>query len=220
MRINQFVASATGLSRRAADQTIAAGRVSINGRPAVLGDTATADDTISLDGQTLAPPATHTYLALNKPTGYVSSRTRQGTDLTLYELLPPAAHKLRLAGRLDRDSSGLMLLSDDGQFIQRYSHPSHNKIKVYELLLSHALTPVDHRRLQAGVTLTDGPSHVTVEHSSGRRVTVSLSEGRNRQLRRTFGALGYTVKKLHRTHIGPYHLGNLKPGAWQEITPQ
>lgn len=219
MRINQFVARASSLSRRSADIAVASGRVAINGRPAALGDSVAAGDTVELDGHPLTLTPTHTYLALNKPVGYVSSRRRQGNDPTLYELLPPSAQNLRLAGRLDRDSSGLVLLSDDGDFIHHYSHPSFNKHKIYDLILARPLSLTDRNRLNAGISLTDGVSHVTVEAAAGPRVTVSLTEGRNRQLRRTFGALGYGVEKLHRTHIGPYQLGSLKSGAWHEVTP-
>jgi len=220
MRINQFVARTSALSRRAADAAVAEGRVTLNGRPAVLGDTVSAGDSVTLDGQPAVLAPTHTYLALHKPAGYVSSRRRQGDDPTLYQLLPDSAQNLRLAGRLDRDSSGLVLLSDDGDFIQRYSHPSFNKQKIYQLTLARPLSPADRGRLNAGINLTDGVSHVAVVAATGPHVTVSLTEGRNRQLRRTFGALGYSVEKLHRTHIGAYQLGSLKPGTWREIIPE
>jgi len=218
MRINQFVARSSNLSRRHADAAIAAGRVTVNGHPAILGDTISDDDRVELDGQPLALVPVHTYLALHKPTGYVTSRRRQGSDPTIYELLPASAQRLRPAGRLDRDSSGLVLLSDDGDFIHRYTHPSFDKRKIYELTLSRSLEPADHKRLQTGVTLSDGPSRVTIERHRGPHVTVSLTEGRNRQLRRTFGALGYDVAALHRTHIGPYSIGKLKSGACHEVT--
>jgi 23S rRNA pseudouridine2605 synthase len=218
--VNRFVAAASGLSRRAADGAVAAGRVSITGRPARLGDPVNAGDTVLLDGRALRLPQTHTYLKLHKPAGYVSSRSRQGSSPTLYELLPVNARQLRLAGRLDRQSSGLVLLSDDGDFIYRWSHPSFGKAKIYELTLSRPLARADQEHLAAGVELSDGPSHVTLHQARGPRATVSLIEGRNRQLRRTFGALGYRVEQLHRTHIGPFALGRLAPGAWQEVSPQ
>jgi 16S rRNA U516 pseudouridylate synthase RsuA-like enzyme len=102
MRINQYVAAATGMSRRAADAAISAGRVSIAGRPAALGEDPGAQP-VALDGQPLSLGATHAYIMLNKPAGYVSSRVRQGDDPTLYELLPAEYHRLRTVGRLDRD---------------------------------------------------------------------------------------------------------------------
>jgi 23S rRNA pseudouridine2605 synthase len=220
MRINQYLAAATGLSRRAADAAIAAGRVHIDGQPATLGAAVNPGQNVFLDGQPVHRAAAHHYVLLHKPAGYVSSRQRQGSDPTIYQLLPDNLHNLRLAGRLDRDSSGLLLLSDDGDFVHRYTHPSFNKLKVYELVLARPLAPADRRRLEAGVTLEDGPSRVGVTSVRGRRVTVTLTEGRNRQLRRTFGALGYTVEQLVRTHIGSYQLDGLPTGAWAEVVPQ
>jgi len=217
MRINRYVAASTDLSRRAADAAVEDGRVTINGRTATPGDQVEPEMTVALDGQTIAPRAARTYLALNKPTGYVSSRARQGSDPTVYELLPEQYHHLRTAGRLDRDSSGLMLFSDDGEFIYRHTHPSQNHAKTYEVILSRAFAPTSRERLEHGVMLEDGPSRVRVHEYHGRHVTVSLSEGRNRQLRRTFGALGYGIEQLHRVAIGDYELGNLKSGHWNEV---
>jgi len=221
MRINQFVAGAGGLSRRNADAAISAGRVTVAGRTATLGETVAADaGDISLDGRLLKAPATSICIMLNKPAGYISSRTRQGKTPTVYELLPTGLQNLRLAGRLDRDSSGLLLLADDGDFLYRYSHPSAGKRKVYEITLSRPFAPAGRDHLARGVELSDGPSHVTLEHADGRHLTVSLATGRNRQLRRTFGALGYTIERLHRTAIGPYQLGALPEGVWREIASQ
>jgi 23S rRNA pseudouridine2605 synthase len=217
MRINQFVASATGLSRRAADAAIAEGRVRIGPQRATLGQTVDLQAVVYLDGRTLQLTTTHTYVVLNKPVGYVSSRTRQGADPTVYELLPTDFQRLRIAGRLDRDSSGLILLSDDGEFVHRYTHPSFGKTKLYELTLSRPLPSTDQQRLKAGVELTDGPSRLQIVRCNGRHVTVGLTEGRNRQLRRTFGKLGYGVESLHRTQMGPYRLAGLAAGRWREV---
>ena len=217
MRINQFIASSTDLSRRAADGAITAGRVSVNGHTAAMGQLVDARDTVALDGAALTLRQIHTYVLLNKPVGYVSSRVRQGDDPTLYELLPPKYKTLRIAGRLDRDSSGLVVLSDDGDFIFQLTHPSAQKSKRYELILESPLSGADRRKLEAGIILTDGPSHVNVLESHGKSLTVTLSEGRNRQLRRTFGALGYTITKLHRVSMGSLELGALAPAQWHEI---
>ncbi|HSX02446.1 MAG TPA: pseudouridine synthase [Candidatus Saccharimonadia bacterium] len=220
MRLNRFVAGASGLSRRAADAAIAAGRITVNGQPVALGALVAPGDTIELDGQPLVLPQTHHYIMLNKPVGYVSSRRQQGGNPTVYDLLPPHYAALRPVGRLDRDSSGLLLLSDDGDFIHRYTHPSFGKDKLYELALERPLTSADRRQLEAGVALADGPSRVRVAQAAGRQVAVVLGEGRNRQLRRTFGALGYGVTRLHRTAMGPYRLGQLAIGAWVAVEPE
>jgi 23S rRNA pseudouridine2605 synthase len=223
MRINQYLAAASGLSRRAADTAVTAGRVTVNGQPAKLGQNIDPTDMVCLDTHQLTPPAADrgfTYIMMNKPAGYVSSHTRQGDDPTLYELLPAKYHRLRLVGRLDRDSSGLVLLTDDGQFIQQHAHPSSGKSKHYELTLSRALTAGGRQQLQAGVQLRDGLSQVHVTRVDGRRAWVSLSEGRNRQLRRTLGQLGYGIVGLHRTHIGPFALHELASGQWQPFSPE
>ncbi len=220
MRINHYVAAASGLSRRAADTAIRAGRVTVAGQPAQLGQAITDTEEVQLDGRLLQLPSLHTYLILHKPVGYICSRRQQGSDPTIYELLPPSARLLRPAGRLDRDSSGLLLLSDDGQFIQRYTHPGQTKLKIYEVEVDHDLTATAEHQLTHGVTLTDGPSQCQVIRRQGRHLTLGLHEGRNRQIRRTLGAIGYGVKRLHRTQIGPYHLGTLPPGHWRALPPE
>jgi 23S rRNA pseudouridine2605 synthase len=219
MRLNRYVALATGVSRRGADDLIAGGHIGVNGQPAHLGQLVDDTATVTRDGTDLVLPARFRYVALHKPVGYVSSRRQQGSDPVLYELLPPEMRDLRLAGRLDRDSSGLVLLSDDGEFIQHASHPSAGKVKVYELELDKPLTDAHVHQLGQGVLLADGASLVTILSRSGKRLTVSLEEGRNRQLRRTFGALGYHLSKLHRTNIGAHELGDLGPGQWREVSP-
>ena len=219
MRINQYVAAASDLSRRGADLAVAAGRVALAGQPAKAGQQVAPGEVVTLDGRPLQPPTKHTYVTLHKPAGYVSSHAHQGEHPTLYELLPPGWRRLRLAGRLDRESSGLVLLSSDGPFIQRLSHPSNGKQKLYELTLARSLTAADAARLEQGVGLTDGLSVVEVIKTQGRQTTVALTQGRNRQLRRTFGALGYNIERLHRISLGPYQLGELEPGAWREVRP-
>ena len=216
MRINQFVAGASGLSRRAADAAITTGRVQLNGLTATLGQSVETTDALTLDGAPLHQPATHSYVLLHKPAGYVSSRARQSAAPTLYGLLPAQWHRLKIAGRLDLESSGLIVLSDDGKFIQTLTHPTAGKIKRYELTLESPLSPAHRAQLEAGIPLRDGLSRVKVLTATGRRLTVTLSEGRNRQLRRTLGALGYTVLRLHRTQIGDIKLGDLPSGCWVE----
>jgi 23S rRNA pseudouridine2605 synthase len=220
MRVNKFVASSSNLSRRAADTAVAAGRVKIDGAIAPLGQTVKSQNVVTLDDVALTPLAEHTYLMLNKPAGYISSRARQSSEPTLYELIPKQFSNLRIAGRLDRNSSGLILLSDDGTFIQGVTHPSQGKTKQYELTLSAPLSASQHSRILAGIPLQDGLSFVTILSSHGRSLVVNLSEGRNRQIRRTFGALGLTVERLHRTRMGKFELGDIPSGSWRELDAQ
>jgi pseudouridine synthase len=215
MRLNQYIASSTELSRRAADTAIKLGRVRINNESVSQGQTVLQGDTVSLDGNIISPRTEHTYLILNKPIGYVSSRARQGEDPTLYSLLPSKYHSLRIAGRLDRDSSGLIVLTDDGSFIQHFTHPSGGKLKYYEITLDQPITAADRIKLPQGVMLNDGLSRVSITKHTANRLTVSLGEGRNRQLRRTFGALGYRVDRLHRISMGDFLLDSLPAGQWR-----
>jgi 23S rRNA pseudouridine2605 synthase len=218
-RLNRFLALATGLSRRTADLAIGEGRVTINGQPAELGMSVGTGDTVTLDGRPVTARENFTLLMLHKPVGYVCSRVQQGKAPTIYDLLPSKYHQLKPVGRLDKDSSGLLLLTDDGALAQRLTHPSFEKQKEYQVVLDKPLAAADVARLTAGVTLADGPSrfHLTGSHAHW---TVTIHEGRNRQIRRTFAAVGYTVVGLHRTKFGPYPLGDLKRGASIALEPQ
>ena len=221
MRLNKFVATATGKSRREADLLIASGRVRIDQRTATIGDRAPDNTAVYLDNKVLHLPAESTVVMLNKPVGYVSSRRAQARDAqTLYELLPPELHQLKTVGRLDQNSSGLILLTDDGDFAFRMTHPKFVKVKVYEIQLDRPLAPLHQQMISdVGIDLEDGTSKLLLEGLDDRRLTwrVTMSEGRNRQIRRTFRALGYTVVKLHRTHFGNVTLGSLKPGQWKKL---
>jgi 23S rRNA pseudouridine2605 synthase len=215
-RLNKFLAAATGMSRREADDLIAAGRVQINGQSAAMGARVSATDVVVLDDTLIAHPADRTYIAFNKPVGYVCSRRQQGDNPTIYSILPEKYRNLKPVGRLDRDSSGLLLLTDDGDFAHQLTHPSFHKTKTYEIQLDHNLEPLHHQMISDyGVQLEDGPSKLQLDRlvdSDDTQWRVSMHEGRNRQIRRTFTALGYTVTRLHRTTFGNYTLDNLQPG--------
>lgn len=219
MRINKFVARGTGLSRRAVDKAILEQRVTINGVLPKIGQEVTANDTVFLDKRPVTLEAIQT-VAFNKPVGYVTSRNGQGSS-TIYDLLPPELHSLKPVGRLDKDSSGLLLLTNDGELAQRLTHPSFLKTKLYEVRLDKPLAPL-HRQMISdyGIQLEDGPSTFELERLKEGDDTawrITMHEGRNRQIRRTFAALGYTVRKLHRTQFGGFLLDNLKSGAIRRI---
>ena len=271
LRLNKFLAERLGVSRREADELIATGKITIDGRPASLGARISIPDKLDnfpkvcYNGKIIPFDTEYLYIAFNKPVGYVCSRRAQGTTSTLYELLPQKYQKLKTVGRLDKDSSGLILLTNDGDFAYHMTHPKFHKEKIYEVELDHPLAPLHQQMISDyGVMLDDGPSKFTVIKSEpttslskgvrrlanrgvarepraarplGRerppvdgserrapRKTVSethymviLSEGRNRQIRRTFAALGYRVVALHRTQFGPYQLSGLKPGKYMIV---
>jgi 23S rRNA pseudouridine2605 synthase len=221
MRINQYLAHRSGLSRRAADTAVLAGRVTVNGVAAALGTTINPSDEVRLDGALLAEPRYQTVV-FHKPVGYITSRRQQGKAPTIYALLPPELHQLKPVGRLDRDSSGLLVLTNDGSLAQALQHPSRGKWKRYEVELDRALEEKHRAQLEKGVMLEDGPSRLQIRPVSGRTLEVRLQEGRNRQIRRSFAALSYRVVRLHRTDLGSISLGQLAVGSWEvlEITPE
>lgn len=219
MRINKYVAQATGLSRRAADTAIANGRVTINGRSASLGDSVQNDDTLTLDGKPIKISETRTTILLHKPVGYVVSRNGQGSQ-TIYELLPHELHTLKPVGRLDKNSSGLLLMTNDGDLANTLTHPSQRKRKVYEITLDKPLQPL-HRQMinDRGLQLDDGVSRLQLERQhegDDQAWIVTMHEGRNRQIRRTFAAVGYDVRVLHRIIFGEYSLSSLQAGEYRQ----
>jgi 23S rRNA pseudouridine2605 synthase len=220
MRLNKYIASATGLSRRAADEAILQNRVTINGALPQLGQQVGDTDKVALDGTAITPPASSITIMLNKPIGYVCSRDGQGSR-TVYDLLPSDLHALKTIGRLDKYSSGLLLLTSDGTLAHQLTHPSFQKIKTYQVVIDKPLQPL-HRQMISdhGIKLEDGVSKLQLERLKDGDDTqwqVRMHEGRNRQIRRTFEALGYEVTKLHRTQFGNYDLGTLKPGEYKKI---
>jgi len=204
MRINRFVALATGISRREADDLIADGQIKINGQLATLGARVEDKDKVTKDGKALKPKKFE-YLLLNKPVDYVCSQKAQGEHQTIYDLIPEKYRHLQVAGRLDYDSSGVLLLTNDGQAAFELTHPKFAKAKIYELEIDQPLKKADQEKIESGVNLEDGSSKLELEGSKTNWI-VTMAEGRNRQIRRTFAALGYEVVKLHRTSLGQYTL--------------
>ena len=223
-RLNKYLAFHLGVSRRQADDIISKKEIAINGHPVDLGAKIGPNDEVTINGNPIGKRKEYRYIALNKPTGYVCSRRKQGKTPTIYELLPANLHNLKPVGRLDANSSGLLILTDDGDLAFKLTHPKFKKTKRYIVKLNHELEPL-HQQMIAdfGVNLPDGISQLGLtRRSENSRAdwTVTMQEGRNRQIRRTFAALGYEVVKLHRTDFGNYHLSNLQPGRWQKIKPQ
>ena len=219
LRLNKFLATNLGVSRREADNLISAGKVLVNNKPAELGARVEDSDNVVVDGKKITSVSL-IYIALNKPAGYVCSRKRQGDTPTMYELLPEKYQSLKSVGRLDKDSSGLILLTNDGDFAFQMTHPKFIKTKIYEAHIDRELEPL-HQQMIAdfGVELPDGRSQLGLEKLDDTRTfwRITMSEGRNRQIRRTFEALGYKVTALHRTNFGRYGLSGLESGQFTEV---
>lgn len=225
VRLNKHLAHTLGISRRAADEKIAQGKVAVNGTIVGLGTVIHPDrDQIKVNTKDVsAKSKRYHYVLLNKPVGYICSRRQQGETPTIYELLPPQYHSLKVAGRLDKDSCGLVLLTNDGDMIFRLTHPSFAKKKIYHVQLDTPLEPVDRAKIVRGVKLEDGVSKFGIKGVLQKidqppRYEVTLREGRNRQIRRTFRQLGYRVIHLKRQSLGPYSLDQLTDERYLQIT--
>jgi 23S rRNA pseudouridine2605 synthase len=222
----QKVLAAAGLgSRRACEQMIADGRVEVNGS-LILEQGTRVDpdrDVVRVDGSRIPPPRRHVYLVLNKPRGVVSTLDDPEGRRTLSDFLADRRERLFHVGRLDTETEGLIILTNDGDFAQRLAHPSYEVPKTYLAEVQGVPNPRTLKRLTDGVTLDDGPVRFSraklVSNTSERAlVTVTLHEGRNRVVRRTMETVGHPVRKLSRTAIGPVRLGRLKPGELRELT--
>ena len=224
MRLQKALAQAGIASRRASEEIVRAGRVRVNGRPAVLGmvvDPAT--DAIELDGLPLVAAETLTYVMLNKPPGVLSSLHSQGGKPTVRDLIPQAL-RLYPVGRLDLQSEGLLLMTNDGTLAQRLTHPRYGHVKTYRVLLDHRPTEKQLYAWRKGPVLADGTRfapalvHLDPEGSEERWIEVVLREGQKRQLRRSAEALGLRVRRLIRVGFGGLTLGGLRPGEWRHLT--
>jgi len=217
MRLNKFIALQTGISRRDADALIISKQVKLNGHIATLGVEVRPKDAITIKGIPVPHSQVFETFLFHKPTGFVCSRNGQGSR-TIYDLLPDHLHHLKPVGRLDKDSSGLLLLTNDGQLAHQLTHPSFQKKKVYRINLHKPLTRTDEQAIsKKGILLDDGISRLELSKPDDMRRTwtVTMHEGRNRQIRRTFATCGYSLNRLHRTQLGPYDIGELEPGCFK-----
>jgi 23S rRNA pseudouridine2605 synthase len=219
IRLNKHLALQLGVSRREADELIEKGNVAIDGQTAILGQRIDPSAIIEVKGEAIATDAAIRLVLFNKPVGYVCSRKAQGENPTIYDLLPSDMRALKPVGRLDKNSSGLLLLTNDGDLAHSMTHPSFKKVKVYQVQLDHALEPLHQQMISDhGVQLEDGVSQFLIARIDDTPTyEITMHEGRNRQIRRTFAALGYEVTKLHRTQFGQYVLSDIQPGKTRPI---
>jgi 23S rRNA pseudouridine2605 synthase len=219
-RLNKYLASCAVGSRRACDELIQAGRVEVNGQPcANLGTRIQPGDHVKVDGRRVAPRDL-TIVAFHKPRGYVCTRGDELGRETIYDLLPAPMQALHHVGRLDRDSEGLLILTNDGDLSQRLMHPSKSVEKEYLVTANQAFENAHLDQFLEGVYTEGGKLRaLALERLSARRIKVVLDHGAKRQIRVMFEAMGYTVTKLLRVRIGQLWLGDLAPGEWAVLTP-
>ena len=219
MRLNRFLAAAGVGSRRHCDELIAAGRVTINGKVCThFSSQPGPGDHVKVDGK-LVRPAPALTIMLHKPAGFVSTRKDRHARDTVFDLLPQKFSKLFNIGRLDAQTEGLILLTNDGDLAQRLTHPRHEIDKEYEVTLDRPWDPAVAQKLLRGIFLDGRRAKIVRLHSiSPTRLRVVLRQGINRQIRRMLEAVGYRVKNLVRVRIGNLHLDDLPRGQWRSLT--
>ena len=231
-RLARFLAHAGVASRRHAEELIAAGRVQVNGATVTTQGTRIdpEHDTVTVDGNPVPSPARHVYILLHKPTGYVTTASDPQGRPSVLDLLPAELRRLRVypVGRLDIDTSGLLLLTNDGNFAQRMTHPSYSTEKHYEALIQGCPAEEDLAALRQGVTVVvddetsykTSPAQVRILQRVGAncRLALTIHEGRKRQVRRMLSSVGHRVLELKRVGVVSLQLGNLPVGKWRYLT--
>jgi 23S rRNA pseudouridine2605 synthase len=226
VRLNKVIADSGYCARRKADELIAAGQVQVNGQTVqTLGTKIDpALDRVTIEGKPL-PQSQKLYGVFHKPVGYITSRKAGRNQKTIYELLPEDWQTADPAGRLDQDSSGLLILSNDGDFLHQITHPRFHLSKVYEVQVASTLSSSDMERLKAGIVLQPENklakmSRIAPLRRSKNSYTATLVTGYNRQIRRSMEALGNRVLRLKRIAFGPLRLGSLPEGQLRPLTEQ
>lgn len=224
MRLNKYIAASGLCSRRKADELIAAGNVKINGAVChQMGVDVGEEDLVQVNGKKILPQTKKTVIALNKPAGYITSMKDEKDRPTVTELVTDIPGRLFPVGRLDFNTTGLLFLTDDGDLAQRISHPRNEVYKTYEATVSGVLSDARLARLRKGVDIggfITSPAKVRVLRQNPRSalVEIGIREGKNRQVRKMFAAVGNRVQNLKRTAIGEIRLGRLKEGHYRKLT--
>lgn len=228
VRLQKILSQAGIASRRAAEALIAEGRVTVNGATVrEMGTKADpAADDVRVDGRRIKGPERHRYILLNKPSGYVTTRSDPQRRPTVLDLLRGVREYVYPVGRLDYDTEGLLLLTNDGDLAARLTHPRHGVERTYEARVAGVPDERDLERLRTGIplegrrTLPAAVDLVTRGRSAESVLRITIREGRNRQVRRMCEAVGHPLRALRRTRIGPLVDRRLQPGQWRELTEQ
>lgn len=218
MRLNAYLARAGVASRRGADHLIKAGRVKVNSRPGELNSEVTDTDRVELDGEVVQAQKLR-YILINKPAGVVTTLHDPQGRRKILDLLS-ISERVVPVGRLDYDTTGALLLTNDGELAHRLMHPSFEFNKVYEAEVSGRITEEKLEKLRNGIKLEDGKTaQAKAREISGSKVELIIHEGRKHQVKRMLMAVGLTITRLHRSKYGPLTVDGLKAGGWRELTP-
>ena len=226
MRLNKYIAQAGVASRRKADELTAAGKVKINGVVMTeMGYDVQPEDVVEVNGRTLENAAKPVYYVLNKPVGYITTAQDEQGRLTVMELMSDVEQRVFPVGRLDCNTSGLLIMTNDGNLAYRLTHPKHNVYKTYRARVNGYLSPGRVEKLRNGVDIggyVTAPAQVTLVKQGDRSaiVEIRISEGKNRQVRKMFAAVGNKVVELQRLAIGELRLGRLREGQYRKLTPK
>ncbi|HEX3911932.1 MAG TPA: pseudouridine synthase [Steroidobacteraceae bacterium] len=218
MRLNKYISESGVCSRREADKWIEAGRVSCNGAPAALGTQVAEGDEVRIDGDLIGVKKKQVYIALNKPVGIICTTEAEVEDNIIAHV--GFSGRIFPVGRLDRDSEGLILLTNNGDIVNEILRSENNHEKEYVVTVERPITDLSLRMMAAGVKIMGEltkPSRVT--RVSADTFRIILTQGLNRQIRRMCSALGYRAQRLQRVRIMNIHLGELGPGQWRHLTP-
>ncbi len=226
MRINKYIAKSGVCSRRKAEKLVKQGRIKVNNELVTnLATRISKDDVVTFDSKVIKPETKKVYIMLNKPEGYVSTVKDQFNRKTVMDLLPDDIPRIYPIGRLDYDSEGLILLTNDGNLTQKISHPRHELAKEYQVFLDGVLNKDKIYILENGVEIDEGmtsPAKITnlKRHKNTTICNIIIHEGMNRQVRKMFYSVGLKVLRLKRVRIGHLTLGDLKLGEWKYFSPE
>lgn len=223
VRLNRFIANSGVCSRREADTLIQAGVVTVNGEVVTeLGTKVNIhDDDIRFNGERLKGEE-KVYLIMNKPKGYVTTASDPHAEKTVIDLLKGCSSRVYPVGRLDKNTTGVLLLTNDGEIAERLTHPSYDKKKIYQVSLDRELSEEDYHKILEGVSLTDGDVKADelefIDANDKRKIGIEIHSGKNRIVRRIFDSLGYNVKALDRVYFTGLTKKGLKKGEWRYLT--
>ncbi len=227
IRLQKFIAQCGIASRRKAEELILGGHVKVNGKTAILGDKVLSTDKVFVRGKRIVVPkgGNYRYIMLNKPRGFITTMNDERGRKCVAQLVENVGERVYPIGRLDKDSEGMLVFTNDGDFANKVMHPKNNVYKIYRVTVRPSIDEDQLVKLETGVEL-DGrktaPAYVRVIHKEQGRVVLEmiLHEGKNREIRRMCEAVGLDVARLKRTQIGGVKMGMLKQGDWRDLTEQ